>query len=57
MVCCNETQTVVHYPRDYGVDEVANFNFIFKCQGYDLRVFGRLVGSLGEERRITYDLE
>jgi hypothetical protein len=57
MVCCDEAQTVTSYPRDYGVDEVVNINFILKFQGDDFRVFGRLVGSLREERRITDDLE
>ena len=57
MVCCNQAQTVTSYPRDYGVDEVANLNFIFKFQGDDFRVFGRVVGSPGEERWITDDLE
>jgi len=57
MVCCNETKTVVYYPRDYSVDKVVNLDLMVKLKGLDFRVFGRLVGSLGEERRLADDLE
>jgi hypothetical protein len=31
----NEAQTVMQYPRDDGVDEVTNLNFMFNASGDD----------------------